>query len=143
MAALAWSPAPFANADPVEEEDKEVSADGTDTVAPGKWLVRRAVRGRGWKETVGDTGPQVDMGLESTSTGGKTETNPKDYFSLRAWKGPHALGHTVPTTYCLPICCPWRRLLLLSPYLTALVCPVTKEKRVLPSSTPKSLARYK
>lgn len=57
VAALAWSPAPFAKADPVDEEDKEVSADRADTVTPDKRFVLRAVRGRGWKETVGDTGP--------------------------------------------------------------------------------------
>lgn len=57
VAALAWSPAPFAKADPVEEEDKEVSADRADTVTPDKRFFLRAVRGRGWKETVGDTGP--------------------------------------------------------------------------------------
>lgn len=69
VAALAWSPAPFAKANPVEEEDKEVSGDGTDTVTPGKWLVRRVVRGRGWKETVGDTGPWSGVEMESTPTG--------------------------------------------------------------------------
>lgn len=68
VAVLAWSPAPFAKANPVEEEDKEVSGDGTDTVTPGKRLVRTVVRGRGWKETVGDTGPW--SGMESTPTGG-------------------------------------------------------------------------
>lgn len=59
------SPSPIAKADPVEEEDKEVSGDGTDTVTPGKWTVRRVVRGRGWKETVGDTGPCIGTGLET------------------------------------------------------------------------------
>lgn len=66
VAALAWSPAPFVKANPVEEEDKEVSGDGTDAMAPVKWLIRRAVRGRGLKETVGDTGPWGGVGLEST-----------------------------------------------------------------------------
>lgn len=56
VASLAWSPAPFARADPVEE-DKEVSADRADTVTPDKMFVLGAIRGRGWKETVGDTGP--------------------------------------------------------------------------------------
>lgn len=46
---LAWSPAPFAKADPV--------SDRADTVTPGKRFVLGAIRGRGWKETVGDTGP--------------------------------------------------------------------------------------
>lgn len=57
VAAVAWSPAPFAKADPVDEGDKEVSAERADTVAPDKRFVLGAVRGRGWKETVGDTGP--------------------------------------------------------------------------------------
>lgn len=57
VAALAWSPAPFAKADPVEEEDKVVLADRVDTVTPGERFVLGAIRGRGWKETVGDTGP--------------------------------------------------------------------------------------
>lgn len=49
VTALAWSPAPFAKADSV--------SDRADTVTPGKRFVLRAIRGRGWKETVGDTGP--------------------------------------------------------------------------------------
>lgn len=57
VAAVAWSPPPFAKAGPVEEGDKEVSAERADTVAPDKRFVLGAVRGRGWKETVGDTGP--------------------------------------------------------------------------------------
>lgn len=54
---MAWSPAPFAKVDPVEEEDKVVLADRADTVTPGERFVLGAIRGRGWKETVGDTGP--------------------------------------------------------------------------------------
>lgn len=57
VAALAWSPAPFAKVDPVEEEDKVVLADRADTVTPGERFVLGAIRGWGWKETVGDTGP--------------------------------------------------------------------------------------
>lgn len=71
VAALTWSPSPTAKADPVEEEDEEVSGDETDTVTPGKRIVRRAVRGRGWKETVGDTGPCIGTGVETVSTGDK------------------------------------------------------------------------
>lgn len=50
----------------MEGGDKEVSGDETDPVAPGMWLVLRVVRGRGWKETVGDTGPCCGVGIEST-----------------------------------------------------------------------------
>lgn len=57
VAALVSSPAPFVRAVSVEEEDKEVSADRADAVTPGKRFVLRGIRGRGWKETVGDTGP--------------------------------------------------------------------------------------
>lgn len=48
--ALAWSPAPFAKADPVSDR-------ADPTVTPGTRFVLGAIRGRGWKETVGDTGP--------------------------------------------------------------------------------------
>lgn len=113
VAALAWSPAPFVKANPVEEEDKEVSGDGTDAMAPVKWLIRRAVRGRGLKDTVGDTGPWGGVGLESTPTGEETtpETNPKDHLTLRTRERSPSLGYTVPTTSGFPISYSWRRLL--------------------------------
>lgn len=75
-------------------------------MAPGMWLVLRVVRGRGWKETVGDTGPCCGMGMESTPSGRETETetNSKDCFVLRAReRSPQALGYTVPAISGLPI----------------------------------------
>lgn len=52
MVASPWSPAPPAEAKPGEE--KEVPVGGADT---GKRLALGMERLRGWKETVGDTGP--------------------------------------------------------------------------------------
>lgn len=49
MVASAWPPAP-----PTEEE---VAVDRADTAGPGKRLALGVERARGWKETVGDTGP--------------------------------------------------------------------------------------
>lgn len=72
MVALAWSPAPLAEAEPVEEEE-EVPVDRTDTGGPGKQLALGVERGRGWKETVGDTGPPGDVRLETRPAGGKTK----------------------------------------------------------------------
>lgn len=124
----------------MEEGDKEASGDGTDPVAPGTWLVLRVVRGRGWKETVGDTGPCCGVGMESTPTGRETETetNSKDCFVLRARRVPRPL-----VTLSLPLLVSQFRLmgkiLSLSPRHRALVCPITKMKWPLPSFTPKSL----
>lgn len=64
IAALAWSPAPLAEAKPVEEVE-EVPVDRTDTGGPGKQLALGAERASGWKETVGDTGPPGDVRLET------------------------------------------------------------------------------
>lgn len=66
VAALAWSPAAFTEANPAEEEDREVRAGGTDTLGPGKRLALGVERAKGWKETVGDTGPWGDVGVETT-----------------------------------------------------------------------------
>ena len=54
MVSSAWSAAPPADAKPVEEE---VPIDGADTGGPGKRLALGVERTKGWKETVGDTGP--------------------------------------------------------------------------------------
>lgn len=56
----AWSLAP-----PAEEE--KVPVDGADTGGPGKRLALGVERARGWKETVGDTGPWDDVVLETMS----------------------------------------------------------------------------
>lgn len=58
MVASTWSPAPPAEAKPVEEE-------AVDTGGPGKRLALGVERAKGWKETVGDTGPRGDVGLET------------------------------------------------------------------------------
>lgn len=60
----AWSPAPPAEAKPVEEE--EVPTDGADTGGPGKRLALGVERAKGWKETVGDTGPRDGVRLGTT-----------------------------------------------------------------------------
>lgn len=63
MVVLVWSPDPSTEAKVVEEEGP---ADGrADTAGPGKWLALGVERARGWKETVGDTGPRVGVGLET------------------------------------------------------------------------------
>lgn len=54
MVASAWSPALRAEGKPVEEAG--VPVDRADTGGPGK-LALGVERARGWKETVGDTGP--------------------------------------------------------------------------------------
>lgn len=64
-AALAWSPAPPTEAGPVGGEEMPGPAD--DTEGPGKRLARGWARDRGWKETVGDTGPRGGTRLEGTS----------------------------------------------------------------------------
>lgn len=48
--ASAWPPAPPA-------EEGEVAVDRADTAGPGKRLALGVERARGWKDTVGDTGP--------------------------------------------------------------------------------------
>lgn len=58
-----WSPAPPAQAEPVDE--KEVPADGADEDGAGKRLARGMERVRGWKDTVGDTGPRGEGRLEA------------------------------------------------------------------------------
>lgn len=55
MIVSAWSPARCAEGKPVEE--KLVPVDTADTGGPGKQLALGVERARGWKETVGDTGP--------------------------------------------------------------------------------------
>lgn len=64
MVPSVWSPAPPAEVKPVEEE--EVPTDGADTGGPGKRLALGVERAKGWKETVGDTGPRSDVELETT-----------------------------------------------------------------------------
>lgn len=65
MGALAWSPAPPAGGKLVEEgEEAEGLTGGADAAGPGKRLALGVERARGWKETVGDTGPRGDVGLE-------------------------------------------------------------------------------
>lgn len=59
--AFAWTPAPCPAAKPGGEE---VPADETDAAGPGKRLALGVERGRGWKETDGDTGPRGGAGLE-------------------------------------------------------------------------------
>lgn len=61
MIASAWSPAPCSEDKPVEEE--VVPVDTADTGGPGKQLALGVERARGWKETVGDTGPWGDVML--------------------------------------------------------------------------------
>lgn len=64
-----WSPAAPAQAEPGEEE--EVPGDTADTEGAGKRLALGMERVRGWKETVGDTGPRGEVRLEATPAGGK------------------------------------------------------------------------
>lgn len=64
MVPSAWSPAPPTEVKPMEEE--EVPTDGADTGGPGKRLALGVERAKGWKETVGDTGPWSDVELETT-----------------------------------------------------------------------------
>lgn len=64
--ALAWLPAAPAEGKLMEEgEEKEGLTDMGDTVGPGKWLALGVERAKGWKETVGDTGPRGDVRLET------------------------------------------------------------------------------
>lgn len=58
MVASAWSLTP-----PAEEE--EVPVDRADIGGPGKRLALGVERARGWKETVGDTGPRGDVWPET------------------------------------------------------------------------------
>lgn len=81
MVALAWSLAPFAEAKPVEEEE-EVPVDRTDTGGPGKKLALGVERAKGWKETVGDTGPPGDVRLETWPAGGKTKGETQTHRSV-------------------------------------------------------------
>ena len=69
MVPSVWSPAPPAEVKPVEEE--EVPTDGADTGGPGKRLALGVERAKGWKETVGDTGPRSDVELETTPAVGE------------------------------------------------------------------------
>lgn len=62
MAVLVWSPVPSPGVKAMEEGPADT---GADTAGPGKWLFLGVERARGWKETVGDTGPRVDVGLET------------------------------------------------------------------------------
>lgn len=69
MEALAWLPALPAEGKLVEEGEEEKEG-LTDTAAtapegPGKRLALGVERARGWNETVGDTGPLGDVGLET------------------------------------------------------------------------------
>ena len=68
MVPSAWSPAPPAEVKPMEEE---VPTDGADTGGPGKRLALGVERAKGWKETVGDTGPWSDVELETTPAVGE------------------------------------------------------------------------
>lgn len=78
MVVLVWSPVPSPEAKPVEEEGP---AGGADTAGPGKWLALGVERARGWKETVGDTGPRFDVGLEIAPAGSKSRNiSPKDRY---------------------------------------------------------------
>lgn len=75
-----WSPAPPAQAEPGEEE--EVPGDRADTEGAGKRLALGMERVRGWKETVGDTGPRGEVRLEATPAGGKIKGKhkPQDHY---------------------------------------------------------------
>jgi hypothetical protein len=55
------------------EEGEEEPTDIADPASPGKWLALEVERTRGWKETVGDTGPRGDVGLETAHADGKTK----------------------------------------------------------------------
>lgn len=58
-----WSPAPPAQAEPVEKE--EVPGGGAETEGAGQRLALGMERVKGWKEAVGDTGPQGKVRLEA------------------------------------------------------------------------------
>lgn len=76
--------------------------DGADT---GKRLARGVERARGWKETVGDTGPWDDVMLETVSAGGKTkeETQTHRRAGIKELeKGPSAPAHTISMASRLP-----------------------------------------
>lgn len=78
MAVLVWSPVPSPGVKAMEEGPADT---GADTAGPGKWLFLGVERARGWKETVGDTGPRVDVGLETAPAGSKSRSiNPKDSY---------------------------------------------------------------
>lgn len=84
MEAMAWLPAPPAEGKLVEEgeEEKVGPTEVAETAGPGKRLALGVERARGWKETVGDTGPRGDVELESGPAGVKDKnTAPKDYCS--------------------------------------------------------------
>lgn len=112
MVASTWSPTPPAEAKPVEEE-------AVDTGGPGKRLALGVERAKGWKETVGDTGPRGDVGLETVPTGGKTkgetqtpqECYPKITVALGSegwWRVPLPQLITPLLHPSLPISSPWR-----------------------------------
>lgn len=63
------SPAPLAQAGPVEKD--EVPGGGADTEGAGQRLALGRERLKGWKDSVGDTGPQGEVRLEATPAGGK------------------------------------------------------------------------
>lgn len=76
--------------------------DGADT---GKRLALGVERARGWKETVGDTGPWDDVLLEAMSVGGKTkeETQTHRRAGIKELeKGPSAPAHTIFMASRLP-----------------------------------------
>lgn len=62
MAVLLWSPISSTEAKAMEEGPADA---GADTAGPGKWLFLGVERARGWKETVGDTGPRADVELQT------------------------------------------------------------------------------
>lgn len=64
MEGSAWSPAPTAKAS--LEEEEVVPVDTADTRGSGMQLALGVERARGWKETVGDTGPRGDVRLDTT-----------------------------------------------------------------------------
>lgn len=82
MVASAWSPALPEEAKMVEEE--EVSVDRADTGGPGKRLALGVERARGWKETVGDTGPRGDVRPETMPAGSKTKGETHQSVTLKS-----------------------------------------------------------
>lgn len=94
MAASPCSWAPPAKTTPVEEEDMPV--DGTNTEGPGKRLGLGVERARGWKETVGDTGPRGDGRLETMPRNGVCPCS-SFWADLMTCSGPqNEAGGTLP-----------------------------------------------
>lgn len=96
MEGSAWSPAPPAKANP-EEEEEVVPVDTAGTRGSGMQLALGVERARGWKETVGDTGPRGDARLDTTPASGKTKGETQTHRSVILWDQRAGEGSLCPS----------------------------------------------